>query len=176
MCQLCPNKSKEMFCEECLKQADNKAAVYLTADDLCEGVMIACDGGSLNNQSDERWGYGSFRVFMNGDWKPSTYQEKTLYTHEFAYGDGVTNSVAECNTMLHALAYANELILRGYKDTIRIAADSQNSLRAATTNIKKPAKHLRQTYQQIRELALKHKDQVQFVKIAEWDMKGLLGH
>jgi ribonuclease HI len=178
MCQLCPNPSKEMFCVDCLKQADRKAAteMHISTDELCQGVLVACDGGSLNNQSSNRYGYGSFRVFMNGDLRFSTYNNKELMTHVFDYGKGVTNNVAECKTILHALTYIDELIARGYKDIIRLGVDSQTALLAATTDIKKPAKHLKALYQQIRELALKLRNQVQFVKIAEQDMKGLLGH
>jgi len=167
-----------MFCVDCLKQADRKAAteMHITTDELCQGVFIACDGGSLNNQSSNRYGYGSFRVFKDSNLASSTYQDEIQNTHIFDYGKGVTNNVAECNTMLHALTYIDELIARGFKDVIRLGVDRQTALLAATTDIKKPAKHLRGTYKAIRELALKHRDQVQFVKIAETDMKRLLGH
>jgi len=165
-----------MFCVDCLKQADRKAAMHITTDELCQGVFIACDGGSLNNQSSNRYGYGSFRVFKDGDLRCSTYQDKELMTHVFDYGKGVTNNVAECETILHALTYIDELIARGYRETIRLGVDSQTALLAATTDIKKPAKHLKPLYKKIRELALKLRNRVQFVKIDEGDMKGLLGH
>jgi ribonuclease HI len=150
--------------------------MHISTDELCQGLFIACDGGSLNNQSSNRWGYGSFRVFNNSDLVPSTYKGEQEYTHEFTYGDGVTNNVAECETLIHALTYIDELIARGYTDIIRLGVDSQTALLAATTDIKKPAKHLKPLYKQIRELALKLRNQVQFVKIDEQDMKGLLGH
>jgi len=177
MCQLCPNPSKDMFCVDCLKQADHKAADhFIPADDLNTGLMIVCDGGALDNQSEDRYGYGSMRVLRDGKPVEFTYVGEKKYAHTFDYGLGATNSVAEVRTMLHALLYARELVGRGWKEPLRIGCDSRNALLAATTRIKKPAPHLKEIYTEVRNLALELREQVQFIKLNDQDVKRVLGH
>lgn len=177
MCLLCPNPSQDLFCVDCLKKADHKAADhYISADDLNTGLMIVCDGGALNNQSESRYGYGSMQVLRDGKSVEFTYCGEKKLSRTFDYGLGVTNSVAEVRTMRHALLYAKELVGRGWKDTLRIGCDSQNALLAATTRIKKPAPHLKEIYADVRNLSLEMRGQVQFIKLCEQDVKRILGH
>jgi ribonuclease HI len=150
--------------------------MHITTEELAKGLFVICDGGSRNNQSPERIGYGSFTVCKNGDAQPSTYDNKVQMVHCFEYGVGVTNSVAEVQTMHHALLYVKKLIGRGWKDAVRIGSDSQNALLAATTKIKKPAPHLKDLYVEVHNIALELRDQVQFVKLHEQDVKRILGH
>jgi hypothetical protein len=177
MCLLCPNPSQDIFCVDCLKQADHKAADHcISAVDLNTGLMIVCDGGALDNQSETRYGYGSMRVLRDGRSVEFTYGGEKKLAHTFDYGLGVTNSMAEVRTMHHALLYARELLGRGWKDGLRIGCDSQNALLAATTKIKKPAPHLREIYGEVRNLALELREQVQFIKLDDGDVKRVLGH
>jgi ribonuclease HI len=177
MCQLCPNSSEDLFCVDCLKLADHKAADhFIPASDLNTGLLIVCDGGALDNQSEDRYGYGSMRVLRNGKPVASTYMGAKKQAHTFDYGLGVTNSVAEVRTMQHALLYAKELVERGWKHNLRIGCDSRNALLAATTRIKKPAPHLKVLYGEIHNLALELREQVQFVKLNDQDVKRILGH
>lgn len=148
----------------------------LTPQELSKGILVVCDGGAYNNQSPDRIGYGSFRVFRDGNLEVSTYQDDKTHTHYFEYGVGVTNNVAECMTMEHALNYIAELVERGYKGKVRLGCDSQTALLGATTHVKKPAMHLRELYVRLHNQAVKLKDHVQFVKLDELDVKRVLGH
>jgi len=177
MCQLCPNPSEDLFCVDCLKRADHKAADhFIPASDLNTGLMIVCDGGALDNQSADRYGYGSMQVLRDGKPVASTYLGVKKKSHTFEYGLGVANSVAEVRTMQHALLYAKELMERGWKEPLRIGCDSRNALLAATTKIKKPASHLKELYAEIHDLALELREQVQFIKLDDQDVKRVLGH
>ena len=149
---------------------------HISGQDLSKGLLIVCDGGSLNNQSSDRFGYGSMVVMKGGKIVPSTYQNEKTSHHLFEYGPGVTNNAAELHTLKHALRYAKELLERGYADVIRIGSDSQVALLGATTNIKKPAKQLVPLYQTVRKLALDLRTQVQFIKLDDGQVKAILGH
>jgi ribonuclease HI len=148
---------------------------HISTKQLSEGLLIVCDGGARNNQSPDREGYGSFMVFRNGDSQLSTYCGLAHFQHEFELGN-VTNNVSELLMLEHALLYTRDLIGRGWKDTVRIGTDSQTALLGATTRVKKPAKHLVPLYHRVRDLALELKEQVQFIKLDEQDVKRVLGH
>jgi ribonuclease HI len=150
--------------------------MHLSPEQLKKGVLIVTDGGALNNQSEERYGYGTFTVLQNGAHAPSTYDGLRSVYHRFDFGIGTTNNVAELSMLKHAMLYAKELIVRGWKEQLRIGTDSQTALLGATTRVKKPAPHLKPLYYELHEMALSLKDQVQFVKLHEQDVKEILGH
>jgi len=148
----------------------------VTASQLDSGITIYCDGGSRNNQNAElRQGYGSFKVTKHGQYAETTYNGEKTIQHHFDYGNA-TNSVAELNTMLHALKYALYLRNAGWPSGVRICADSQNAILAATTEIAKPAAHLRAIYAEIRSLSFELRNFVQIVKMDERQIKKVLGH
>ena len=147
----------------------------LTQDQLLTGIAIYCDGGSRNNQNAElRSGYGSFKVTKDGQFVETTYAGEKVIQHKFEYGSE-TNSVAELKTMLHALKYA-QYLKSGWPHGVRICCDSQNAILAVCTEIKKPAEHLRPLYAEIRSLAIELKGYVQVVKMADTQIKMILGH
>jgi ribonuclease HI len=150
--------------------------MHLSPEQLKEGVLIVTDGGALNNQSSDREGYGTFAVLQNGNYAKSTYAGEVDIFHRFDFGVGVTNNMAELYMLKHAMNYAKELIERGWIKQLRIGTDSQTALLGATTRVRKPAKHLKALYNELHEMALSLKDQVQFVKLHERDVKEILGH
>jgi ribonuclease HI len=151
-------------------------SMHITTEELAKGLLVVCDGGSYNNQSPDRIGYGSFRVFRDGILQHSTFDGEVCDTHYFEFGVGITNNHAECSMLLKAMAYASQLIERGYKGTIRIGTDSQTALLGATTKVKKPSERLKSMYETMHFNARALRDQVQFVKLCEQDVKRILGH
>lgn len=133
---------------------------------------ITCDGGSLDNQSKNRHGYGSFMIQIEGS--PSTVRANRM-----DFGAGVTNNEAEYKALIAALEHICDAFavaegnLKAVK--LKIRTDCQLIIGHLTQNWKIKAESLR-------PLAIKASAMLQqfdsfiFEKISGDEMKTILGH
>ena len=143
-------------------------------------INIFFDGGSKNNQSQNRQGYGSFITLHNGAPVTMTIdrgtknERKTLQC--FLDFGQATNNEAEWKTFLTALCYALELQEGTKKElTFIFHGDSQNVLGPFLDGNKVKAANLKPLYEEAQAL-ISALIQVKFVKETGVHMKEVLGH
>jgi ribonuclease HI len=143
-------------------------------------IHVWFDGGSLNNQSKNRQGYGSFLTMYNGQLQTMTIDrgtkdERRLSQCHLEFGNK-TNNEAEWATFVAALNYAwsiqssldkpQEFVFHG---------DSQNVLGPFIDGTKVKAEHLKPLFEDAKALVYAI-EFIKFIKETDTEVKRILGH
>ena len=126
--------------------------------------IVTCDGGSLNNQGAEKFGYGSYQIEVNG----KIYGP---YRHEFG---NATNNEAEYKALLKALRHVAYYAPVGA--SVEVRTDSQLVVGQVTQGWKVKAANLQPLVDAAKEMVRDLGGNVTFVKIPGDAMKAILGH
>jgi ribonuclease HI len=134
--------------------------------------VIHVDGSSLDNGTPEARGYGSCMIEREG----ATGQRHISWNFP---GKGTTNNEAEYMALIQALEYLKMTFEGvGHKTSeieLTIRMDSALVIGQLTMGWRVRAMNLKSLHSQAKTLVSEFSD-VKFVKIAERDMKKILGH
>jgi ribonuclease HI len=147
-------------------------------------IDIWFDGGSLNNQSASRKGYGSFKTFYRGKEVEMTIDRGTKDEKKTTQAridwDSATNNEAEWKTLIVAVCYAIQ-VQNGSNNPLKFAfhGDSQNVIGAFVDGNKTKAanlKPLREEAENYLEILHDAGAEIEFVKEPDTAVKKILGH
>jgi ribonuclease HI len=135
-------------------------------------IVIFADGGSLDNGSENQRGYGTMKVFFEGELKR---------TKPFEFGNA-TNNEAEYKTALEVFKYLSHIKAdldekgREMPKTV-IKMDSRNAVRAMNGNQKRqPAKNLVEMVNEGKQWMFENKDWAELVRVPRDQIEEVLGH
>jgi ribonuclease HI len=134
--------------------------------------IITADGGSINNGSEDSYGYGSFIVERGNSESRSIQFPRT-------FGAGITNNEAEYKIVAEALIKVKDAIEasghRAIDHSILIKSDSALVIGQCSQGWKVKALNIRPLWRKLMSLILDF-DDVEFEKLSGDKMKSILGH